>query len=82
MGTASAWSRYSMSSDKLVYMANQIGTFFNHEKDDEAVASIAGHIKSFWDPRMRALIFAHASAGGAGLNPRVLQAIKRLQSGA
>jgi formate dehydrogenase subunit delta len=68
-----------MSSDKLVYMANQIGTFFNHQKDDEAVASIAGHIKSFWDPRMRAQIFAHEAAGGAGLSPRVLLAIQSLK---
>jgi formate dehydrogenase subunit delta len=62
-------------------MANQIGTFFNHQKDAEAIASIAGHIKSFWDPRMRAAIFAHEKAGGAGLAPRVLQAIRSLQAG-
>jgi formate dehydrogenase subunit delta len=68
-----------MSSDKLVYMANQIGTFFNHQKDDEAVASIAGHIKSFWDPRMRALIFAHERAGGSGMAPRVLKAVRHLR---
>ena len=69
-----------MSSDKLVYMANQIGTAFNHQNDDEAVTSIAGHIKSFWDPRMRAKIFAHEEAGGAGLAPRVLQAVRLLKS--
>ncbi len=68
-----------MSSDKLVYMANQIGTFFNHQKDDEAVASITGHIKSFWDPRMRKAILAHEEAGGAGLAPRVLQAVRSLR---
>lgn len=68
-----------MSPDKLVYMANQIGTFFNHQGDEEAVTAIAQHIKSFWDPRMRAAIFAHEKAGGAGLQPRVLQAIRSLQ---
>lgn len=68
-----------MSSDKLVYMANQIGTAFNHQSDDEAVASIAGHIKAFWDPRMRAKILEHVAAGGAGLAPRVLQAIRSLK---
>ncbi len=60
-------------------MANQIGTAFNHQSDDEAVASIATHIKSFWDPRMRTKIFAHEEAGGAGLNPRVLKAIRSLK---
>lgn len=69
-----------MSSDKLVYMANQIGTAFNYQSDEEAVASIAGHIKAFWDPRMRAKIFAHEETGGAGLQPRVLRAIQSLKA--
>ncbi|MGE3475299.1 MAG: formate dehydrogenase subunit delta [Rhodospirillaceae bacterium] len=61
-------------------MANQIGTAFNHQEDDEAVASIAGHIKAFWDPRMRAKIFEYEATGGAGLAPRVLQAVRTLKS--
>ena len=69
-----------MSLDKLVYMANQIATFFNHQTEDEAVASIANHIKSFWDPRMREQIFAHERKGGTGLQPRAAQAIRKLQS--
>lgn len=71
-----------MSPDKLVYMANQIGAAFNHQSDDEAIASIAQHIKLYWDPRMRAAIFAHADAGGQGLKPRVLQAIRMLKASA
>jgi len=59
-------------------MANQIGAFFNHQSDDEAVASIANHIRSFWDPRMRAQILSLAAAGGAGLTPRVLRAVNSL----
>jgi len=69
-----------MSPDKLVYMANQIGTFFNHQSDHEAVAAIALHIRSFWDPRMRAAIAAHEKAGGDGLAPRVLRAVRSLQT--
>jgi len=71
-----------MSPDKLVYMANQIGSAFNHQSDDEAIASVAQHIKLYWDPRMRAAIFAHADAGGQGLKPRVLQAIRSLKAAA
>lgn len=71
-----------MSPDKLVYMANQIGSAFNHQSDDEAIASVAQHIKLYWDPRMRAAIFAHADAGGQGLKPRVLQAIRMLKASA
>ncbi|HEX4407651.1 MAG TPA: formate dehydrogenase subunit delta [Xanthobacteraceae bacterium] len=66
--------------DKLVYMANQIGTFFKGQGPDLAVAGTADHIKKFWDPRMRATIFAHLDAGGAGLEPNVRAAIESLRS--
>ena len=59
-----------MSLDKLVYMANQIGKFFASQGTEKAAAGTADHIKKFWDPRMRAPIFAHLEAGGAGLDPR------------
>jgi formate dehydrogenase subunit delta len=68
-----------MSPDKLVYMANQIGTFFRSQGDDAAIKGTAEHIKKFWDPRMRDAIFAHLDAGGAGLDPPVLQAIELLR---
>ena len=58
-----------MSPDKLVYMANQIGKFFASQGPEKAAAGTADHIKKFWDPRMRAAIFAHVEAGGAGLDP-------------
>ncbi|MHB1205470.1 MAG: formate dehydrogenase subunit delta, partial [Rhodospirillaceae bacterium] len=48
-----------MSSSNLIYMANQIGAAFNYQDDAAAIESIAGHIRSFWDPRMRKAIFAH-----------------------
>jgi len=68
-----------MSLDKLVYMANQIGKFFASQGHDSASSGTADHIKKFWDPRMRAQIFAHLEAGGAGLDPDVRQAIERLR---
>ena len=67
-----------MSPEKLVYMANQIGKFFAHEGEAQAVASIADHLARFWDPRMRAAIQGHVAAGGAGLDPWVLLAVQRL----
>jgi formate dehydrogenase subunit delta len=43
-----------VNPDKLVKMANQIASFFEAEPDRKlAVASVADHIKRFWDPRMR-----------------------------
>jgi formate dehydrogenase subunit delta len=67
------------SPDKLVYMANQIGKFFQNQGHDKAVPGIAEHIKKFWDPRMRRMIFAHLDAGGAGLDPFVRDAIDSLK---
>jgi len=67
------------SVDRLVYMANQIGKFFESQGDDKAVPGIADHIRKFWDPRMRKMVFAHLDAGGAGLVPNVLEALSTLK---
>jgi len=64
--------------DKLVRMANQIGQFFQSQPHDEAVAGIADHLRSFWTPKMRRQIADHAVAGGAGLDPLTLEAVRRL----
>ncbi|MGE5537932.1 MAG: formate dehydrogenase subunit delta [Gemmatimonas sp.] len=71
-----------MEPEKLVYMANQIGKFFAHQPEDKAVAGIADHIQKFWEPRMRAAIFAHFDKGGAGLDPLTLKAVRTLRSAA
>jgi formate dehydrogenase subunit delta len=68
-----------MSPDRLIYMANQIGKFFQSQGNDKAVAGIAEHIRKFWDPRMRSAILAHLDAGGAGLDPNVRDAITALR---
>jgi formate dehydrogenase subunit delta len=69
-----------MSPDRLIYMANQIGAFFRSQGHDRAVPGIANHIHKFWDPRMRSAIFAHLDAGGAGLDPNVLEALETLKN--
>jgi formate dehydrogenase subunit delta len=69
-----------MQPDRLVYMANQIGKFFQYQKEDEIVPGIANHIKKFWDPRMRDAIFAYIDQGGEGLDPKVLEALLSLRS--
>jgi len=67
-----------MSPERLVYMANQIATFFKTQDDGEAVAGTADHIRKFWDPRMRREIVAHLKAGGAGLDPVVADAVRQI----
>ncbi len=70
-----------MSPDKLVYMANQIGTFFRSQGLSARRSSIAEHISKFWDPRMRRAILDHVAQheNATGLEPPVLQAIKSLK---
>ena len=68
-----------MSPDRLVYMANQIGKFFEVQRADEVVPGIANHIRKFWDPRMRAAIFAYIDAGGEGIDPPVREALLKLK---
>jgi formate dehydrogenase subunit delta len=65
--------------NNLVYMANQIGKFFESQGHDQKVAGVADHIRKFWDPRMRKGIYAHLDAGGAGLDPNVLEALTTLR---
>jgi formate dehydrogenase subunit delta len=67
-----------MSPEKLAYMANQIGKFFAHEKHDQAVESIANHLRQFWDPRMRRDILAHLSDPAVHLDPLVREAVERI----
>ena len=69
-----------MSPDRLIYMANQIGKFFQFQGHDKAAPGIAEHIRKFWDPRMRATISAHLDTGGAGLDPNVRDAIATLKA--
>lgn len=64
--------------DRLVYMANQIGTFFSAQPEAKIIPGIAKHIKDFWDPRMRAKMEDHIAHGGEGLMPVVFEALKTL----
>ncbi|MEE2526800.1 formate dehydrogenase subunit delta [Hyphobacterium sp. HN65] len=45
-----------MRDEDIVRMTNQIAAFFQPYGRDEAVAGVAGHIRSFWEQRMRAAL--------------------------
>ena len=66
-------------SETLIRMANDIGKFFAVQGEERAVNGICDHLKKFWEPRMKAGIFKHLEAGGAGLDPSVLTALKKLR---
>lgn len=63
---------------KLVYMVNQITTFFAHEPEDVAVSEISSHLSKFWERRMREKIIALAATGAHGMLPRAFAAVKKL----
>ncbi len=67
-----------MSHDRLAYMANQIGRFFESQKPETAVAGIEDHLLKFWDPRMRRAIVAELAEGRIQLDPLVRDAVERL----
>jgi formate dehydrogenase subunit delta len=69
-----------MSPEKMVYMANQIATFFKTQADPDRAARVASHLSDFWEPRMLAKLYAHVDAGGAGLDPLVIDAACRVRA--
>ena len=66
----------------LVAMANQIAGFFEPLPDrDEAVKSVARHLRNFWDPRMRKQLAAYVIQGGdGGLKPLARDAVLMLHA--
>lgn len=58
-------------------MANRIGVFFDSQPGD-AADRIAEHLRDYWEPRMREQLQAHVAAGGAGLLPSVIRAVRQL----
>lgn len=64
------------SAERLVYMANQIARNLAAQGPDAAALAVADHIAAFWDPRMKAQIFAMEDAG---LEPITARAVALLR---
>ncbi len=65
--------------EQLRNMANQIAANFSYHEDQ--VERINDHLTRFWAPSMRREIVHHVQRGGSGLDPAVLEAVRRLGSG-
>lgn len=70
---------HERTAEKLVRMANQIASFFASQPEATRVDGVATHINKFWEPRMRRQLFEIVDAGGAGLDPLVLDAAKLIK---
>ena len=68
-----------MSPEKMIYMANQIATFFNTQPEPDKAGKVAAHLNDFWDPRMRRQLLDHVASGGAGLDPVVIEAATQVR---
>ncbi|MDM9627272.1 formate dehydrogenase subunit delta [Rhizobium sp. S152] len=60
---------------KLVYMANQIATFFATQPQAQAAEGVALHINKFWEPRMRRQLLEIAEREANGLSALVTEAM-------
>jgi len=69
-----------VSIERLFEMANDIGAYFDVERDEQAaIEGIRNHIERFWDPRMRRKLIEYVARYGAvGLAPRVCAAVAGL----
>ena len=69
-----------MDEHNMVHKANEISKFFASFPHDEAVASVANHLRMYWVPRMRRQIIEYVENGGDGLLPLAQEAVKRLDA--
>lgn len=64
----------------MVHKANQIALFFAAYPQEEAVAGVLNHLRSFWEPRMRRQIIEYVRHGGTGLHEVAAEAVRRLEA--
>lgn len=69
-----------MKVEKLTRMANEIARNLRVLPGDQPATATAEHIRSFWTPGMRATLMAHVEAGGSGLDPIAMAAVRLLQA--
>jgi len=66
-----------MNIDLLVKMVNEISAYFAAEPDaEQAAKDVAGHLKRYWEPRMRRQIITYyREKRGAGLSDLALRGV-------
>ena len=62
----------------LVRMANQIARQYEHEDHQDAVAAVAKHLESFWEPDMRGDLVAAVEGGTVTLDAIAAEAVARI----
>jgi formate dehydrogenase subunit delta len=57
-----------------IRLANEIAAQFQQRDPAAAAKEISHHIRTFWDPRMRAKLIADAGTAASGLDPLAVAA--------
>ncbi|HEY0179854.1 MAG TPA: formate dehydrogenase subunit delta [Dokdonella sp.] len=80
MSDAERHAHHAGSTERLVTMVNDIAKFFASEPDRQAaIDGVVGHLRRFWEPRMRRKLLAHVERdGGEGLSELALAAVSEL----
>ena len=64
---------------KRVKVAEEIiGAFFAPYPPERRAEGIRNHLRTYWDPRMRADLMAHIERGGEDLDPHVIAGARLL----
>lgn len=66
------------TSDRLIYMANQIARNFAVQGEARAIAAVEEHIRRYWDPDMRRRIVDLAAKQPDNLSQIAKAAIARM----
>ena len=68
------------SLSPVVWRVAEIVDQVRHKPVDDAAAVVANHLRSFWDPRMRADLAAYVDSGPPDLDPIVGRAMELLRA--
>jgi formate dehydrogenase subunit delta len=67
-----------MSASPEVRMGNDIARQFAHLPHEKATTAIAGHLRTFWDPRMRDALRGAVASGDDDVDPLLRDATAKL----
>ena len=67
-----------MTPTTHVRLANDVAAQFSYLPDSQAVLAIAGHLRMFWEPRMRASLREALRSGDDRLDPLAARAAAML----
>lgn len=65
--------------DRIRVMAEQIGAFFAPYPPERAAEGVRNHLRTYWDPRMRAALLAYIEDGTVDLPSHVIAGARLLE---